>query len=90
MPPTILYDGIGSNGKRVHIVSEFLAIMAAEFTNKDWSTDFIYCRVGKAGDLRLQFSGWDLPKEFHLFTLEDWLEYSGAERAEENLTNPTQ
>ena len=89
MPPTILYDGIGSNGKRVHTVSEFLAIMAAEFTNKDWSADLIYCRVGKAGDWRLQFGDWNLPEEFHLFTLDDWLEYSGAEWNEGNLTNPT-
>lgn len=89
MPPTILYDGLGSNGKTVHTVSEFLAIMAAEFTNKDWSADILYNLVGKAGDHRLQFDGWDLPAQFPLFTLEDWLEYSGAELAEKNLTNPT-
>ena len=56
--------------------------MAAEFTNKDWSANILYNLVGKAGDL----DGWDLPAQI---TLEDWLEYSGAELAEKNLTNPT-
>ena len=79
MSPTILYDGIGSNGKTTHTVSEFLSIMALEFTNKDWSADILYNLVGKAGDYRLQFGDWNLPAQFHLFTLEDWLEYSGAE-----------
>jgi hypothetical protein len=75
----ILYDGIGANESSSYTVEEFLEIMNREFTNKKWQDDIIYIIEGRANHYQLQFKDWYLPDDFVFFTLEDWLEYSGAE-----------
>ena len=73
----ILYTGIGSNGKRFHTELEFLRIMEREFTNKLWYYELNRMREDDIHE-QLEFKDWILPDEFIFFTLEDWLEYSGA------------
>lgn len=76
--PKILYDGIGANESKVHTVEEFLEIMKREFTNKNWQDDIIYKISGRENHYQLKFKEWYLPDDFVFFTLNDWLEYSGA------------
>ena len=73
----ILYTGIGANPSEIHTESEFLSIMNREFTYKNWMLDLL--RVPRERPYQLRFKDWILPDEFICFTLEDWLEYSGAE-----------
>ncbi len=74
---TIYYTGIGANDSGVHSEDDFLNIMAREFTNKDWSPILALCN-GQP-HYQLTFNDWVLPRDFILFTLNDWIEYSGAE-----------
>jgi len=74
----VLYSGIGTTESHIHTVEEFLEIMNREFTNKKWSDDPIYKVIGRA-HYQLQFKEWVLPDDFCFFTLNDWIEYSGAE-----------
>ena len=73
----IVYTGIGSNSSEIHTEYEFLAIMNREFTYKNWMLDLL--RSPSEKPYQLRFKDWILPDEFVRFTLEDWLEYSGAE-----------
>jgi len=73
----IFYSGIGCNITEEHTVDEFLEIMNREFTYKNWELEFLKCP--REYDDRLEFKEWVLPNEFVLFTLNDWIEYSGAE-----------
>ncbi len=75
--PHVLYDGIGANESGIHTVEEFLYIMNRDLTNKNWSEDFLYRVMGR-NDYRLQFKKYVLPEDFKFFTLNDWIEYSGA------------
>jgi len=68
----ILYSGIGCNKNFIHRVDEFLKIMNEEFAWKDWNNSISW-------PAQLQFKDWILPDDFIFFTLQDWLEYSGAE-----------
>jgi len=73
--PRVLYDGIGAD-KDEHTVEEFLDIMKTNFTDKIWEP------VLKRHPLfhyQLSFKHRTLPRDFVVFTLEDWLEYSGAQ-----------
>lgn len=63
----IFYTGIGSNKTGEHTEKEFLDIMS-EFTHKN-----IFFED------QLIFKDWNLPNDFIFFTLNDWIEYSGAE-----------
>jgi hypothetical protein len=63
----IFYTGIGSNKSGIHTETDFLKIMTKEFT---YNT--------KMHDYQLQFKDWKLPDDFIFFTLDDWLDYSGA------------
>lgn len=74
----VLYDGLGAE-KGEHTVEEFLAIMKHEFTDKNWNP--VLSRH-PLFHYQLQFKHWVLPKDFLVFTLDDWLEYSGAELIE--------
>ena len=68
----VFYTGIGSNENGKHSEDEFINIMNMEFTNKDWS--------GVPPDhYQLESEKWNLPYDFIHFTIEDWIEYSGAE-----------
>ena len=64
----IFYTGIGSNKAGIHTETDFLKIMTNEFTYNTGMHDY-----------QLQFKDWILPDDFIFFTLDDWLDYSGAE-----------
>ena len=42
-------------------------------TWKDWKNEISW-------PAQLEFKDWALPDDFIFFTLDDWIEYSGAER----------
>ncbi len=65
-----MYKGIGCNSTHIHTETEFLNIMKKEFTDKDWSE--------KAFHYQLEYKNRILPDDFVSFTLDDWLDYSGA------------
>ena len=69
----IYYTGIGCNESGYHTVDDFLNIMKKEFTHKEWKHDF------RERHYQLQFKDWILPDDFVFFSLDDWIEYSGAE-----------
>ena len=71
----ILYTGIGAT-KDFHTEGEFLEIMKKEFTDKNWEE--AYKINPRKTNLQLSFKNWNLPQDFAEFTLEDWLDYSGA------------
>ena len=78
----ILYDGIGAT-KESHTEKEFLEIMKREFIDKDWEEAYrkipkkVQCQL----NCQLDYKNWNLPEDFVKFTLEDWLDYSGAVKA---------
>ena len=72
----ILYDGIGSNKTGEHTEEEFVNIMNREFSHKDWCMEFKI--VPKEQHYKCLFKDWILPDDFIFFTLQDWIEYSGA------------
>lgn len=76
--PKVAYDGIGANESKIHTIDEFLYIMNRDCTHKKWSDDILYRLVGREYHYQLQFKDWVLPDDFMFFTLNDWLEYSGA------------
>ena len=67
----IYYSGIGAKKDGIHTEQEFLDIMNKEFTHKDWNK-------GISWTAQLEFKDWVLPDDFIFFTLNDWIEYSGA------------
>ena len=68
----ILYTGLGCKGDFHHTETEFLEIMNKEFTWKDWKNEISW-------PAQLSFKDWVLPDDFIFFTLNDWIEYAGAE-----------
>jgi hypothetical protein len=76
----ILYTGIGAKQGGIHTEQEFLDIMKKEFVCKDWNKDAGQRDLGTIIQLlhQLQFKDWVLPDDFIFFTLNDWIEYSGA------------
>jgi len=92
----IYYTGIGCNRTGLHTEAEFLEIMRIHFTDKNWKQDFDFDpnrtsswnklfkiqQIEFKNNCQLEYKNFDLPNDFEIFTLEDWLEYSGAEIAE--------
>lgn len=75
----ILYDGIGTtNGKYRHTEAEFIEIMHREFTHKSWKNELENNACMYQTNLQLDYKDWILPDDFVFFTLDDWLDYSGA------------
>lgn len=72
----VFYSGIGSKESRCHTVAEFLTIMREEFQDKSWAAELEMYE--KSEIVELNFKDWILPDDFCFFTLEDWLEFSGA------------
>jgi len=68
----IFYTGVGST-KDEYSETEFLEIMKNEFTDKNWDEVSYEKKIHQ-----LQYNEWNLPNDFVLFTLLDWIEYSGA------------
>lgn len=71
----IFYTGVGCKKNYIHTEQEFLDIMDKEVAHKDWNNDISW-------SAQLQFKDWVLPDDFIFFTLQDWIEYSGAEKVE--------
>lgn len=71
----IFYTGIGCNKTGEHTVNEFMNIMNREFTHKTWKYELQNTREPH---YQLQFKNKVLPANFVSFTLNDWIEYSGA------------
>ena len=69
----IWYTGIGSNSNGIHTVEQFLALMS------NASILYIENNLVPDSSLNLEFKDFNLPFDFHVFTLEDWMEYTGAE-----------
>ena len=67
----IYYSGIGCKKNEIHTEQEFLDIMKKEFIWKDRNNAVTW-------PAQLQFKDWCLPDDFIFFTLDDWIEYSGA------------
>jgi hypothetical protein len=74
---TILYTGIGCNENGEHSEQEFLDIMHKEFMNKDWEVELR--NIPRNLHYQLQFEPFNLPNDFKIFTIYDWIEYAGAE-----------
>ena len=79
----IHYDGIGADPSGVHSEERFLEIMKSTTTDKKWQrlpqdniVNWIY-----ENEIQLKFKDWVLPDDFCYFTLDDWIEYSGAVKA---------
>jgi len=72
----VFYSGVGSKESHQHTVQEFLAIMKEEFQNKSWAAELEMYEKSEIDELN--FKDWILPDDFCFFTLEDWLEFSGA------------
>lgn len=73
----ILYSGVGADPSEVHTPERFLEIMNRP---KKWQkrpenniVNWIY-----ENEIQLKFKDWVLPDDFCFFTLDDWVEYSGA------------
>jgi hypothetical protein len=71
----IIYTGIGCNETEIHTEREFIDIMNRLFTYKTWNNS----ELVRERHYQLNYKNWNLPNDFILFTLHDWLDYSGAE-----------
>ena len=72
----IYYSGIGCKKDEMHTEQEFLNIMKTHFMWKNWNKEISWSQ-------QLTFKDWVLPDDFIFFTLDDWIEYSGAGRLPE-------
>ena len=70
--PYIRYSGIGSKNNEFHTVDEFLSIMKSEDSVKH------YYEMSAFG-IDMEYNNYTLPYDFLNFTLDEWLDYSGAE-----------
>jgi hypothetical protein len=67
--PYILYSGIGAKESEIHSIEEFLNIM------KNASPH--YYEMTSLG-FNMEYKNHLLPDDFIKFTLEEWIEYTGA------------
>ena len=67
--PYIHYSGIGCNDSQIHTIDEFLNIM----THAPGHYDEM-----KSLGFYMEYKNYDLPADFDKFTLEEWLDYTGA------------
>jgi len=87
----IRYSGVGCNRTHYHTETEFLEIMRKGVAEKRWIMYEINYSHGWFWDYffgkstmqwidrcQLEYKHFDLPKDFEIFTLDDWLDYSGA------------
>ena len=65
----VYYDGIGCNKTGVHTEKEFLNIMKNASTHYYEMTAF---------GINMEYKNYLLPDAFTEFTLEEWIDYSGA------------
>ena len=67
--PHILYSGIGAKESEIHSIEEFLNIM--EYASLH------YYEMNSLG-FDMEYKNYLLPNDFMKFTLEEWIDYSGA------------
>ena len=67
--PYILYNGIGAKESEIHSIEEFLNIMK--------NASVHYYEMTSLG-FDMEYKKYLLPDDFIKFTLEDWIDYSGA------------
>jgi len=67
--PFIHYSGIGAKESEIHSIDEFLDIM-------QYATIHYYDMTSLGFDM--EYKSYLLPDNFKNFTLEEWLEYTGA------------
>ena len=71
--PQILYSGIGSKESEIHSIEEFLNIMKNAYVH--------YYEMTSLG-FDMEYKNYLLPYDFIEFTLEEWIDYSGATYSE--------
>lgn len=67
--PYIFYTGIGAKESKIHSIEEFLNIMTNASPH--------YYEMNSLG-FDMEYKNYLLPNDFINFTLEEWIEYSGA------------
>ena len=67
--PYILYSGIGAKETEIHSIEEFLNIMKHALPH--------YYEMTSLG-FDMEYKNYSLPDDFIKFTLEEWIEYTGA------------
>jgi hypothetical protein len=67
--PYIFYSGVGSKESEIHSIEEFLNIMK--------NASFHYNEMTSLG-VDMEYKNYSLPDAFINFTLEEWVEYTGA------------
>jgi hypothetical protein len=67
--PHIRYSGVGCNNNQIHTVDEFLNIMQYAPDHYNEMT-FLGCYM--------EYKDYRLPEDFTKFTLDEWLDYTGA------------
>ena len=67
--PYILYSGIGAKESEIHSIEEFLNIMK--------HAPLHYYEMTSLG-FDMEYKNYLLPDDFIKFTLEEWIEYTGA------------
>ena len=65
----ILYTGIGAKESGIHSIEEFLNIMK--------NAPLHYYEMTSLG-FQMEFKNYLLPNDFVNFTLQEWIEYTGA------------
>ena len=67
--PYILYSGIGAKESGIHSIEEFLNITK--------NASLHYYEMTSLG-FEMEYKNYLLPDDFTKFTLEEWIDYSGA------------
>ena len=67
--PHIVYDGVGAKETGTHSIDEFLNIMK--------NAPLHYYEMTSLG-FDMEYKNYLLPDDFTKFTLEEWIDYSGA------------
>jgi len=67
--PYIIYSGVGANNSEIHSIEDFLNIMK--------NADRHYYEMSFYG-FNMEYKNYVLPSDFTNFTLEEWIDYTGA------------
>ena len=69
--PYIVYSGIGANESEIHSIEEFLNIMHHADSQRHYREMTFF-------GFDMEYKNYVLPADFINFTLEEWIDYSGA------------
>jgi hypothetical protein len=69
--PYIVYSGIGAKESEIHTIEEFLSIVLSKEALEH------YYEITHYG-IDTSYKNYNLPNDFLNFTIEDWMEYTGA------------